>query len=120
MTPLVAVWLDDALHFSTGETEQKSVNLRDNPHVVLSTGGDAWDHGLCIALEGDATRVTDIDYLVRLAKAWGGKWDGRWHYEVGNSAFQHGAGEAIVYGVAPTKVLAFGLGAFSHTRYEFS
>ena len=27
MTPLVAIWLDDALHFCTGETEQKAANL---------------------------------------------------------------------------------------------
>jgi len=30
VTPLVAVWLDDALHFSTGATEQKAANLRGN------------------------------------------------------------------------------------------
>jgi len=38
VTPLVAVWLDGALHFSTGAGEQKAVNLRGNPHVVLTTG----------------------------------------------------------------------------------
>ena len=37
-TPLVAVWLDDALHFHTGSEEQKFANLRANPHVVLTTG----------------------------------------------------------------------------------
>ena len=37
-TPLVAVWLDDALHFCTGATEQKGVNLRTENHVVLMTG----------------------------------------------------------------------------------
>ena len=31
LTPLVAVWLDEALYFSTGEDEQKAVNLRGNP-----------------------------------------------------------------------------------------
>jgi predicted pyridoxine 5'-phosphate oxidase superfamily flavin-nucleotide-binding protein len=35
VTPLVAVWLDDAIHFSTGETEQKAMKLRVNRHVVL-------------------------------------------------------------------------------------
>ena len=28
VTPLVAVWLDGALHFCTAQTEQKAVNLR--------------------------------------------------------------------------------------------
>ena len=38
MTPLVAVWLDDALHFCTGASEQKAANLRDNQNVILMTG----------------------------------------------------------------------------------
>lgn len=42
ITPLVAVWLDGALHFCTGETEQKAANLRKNPHV--DSGG--WQHSL--------------------------------------------------------------------------
>lgn len=120
MTPLVAVWLDDALHFSTGAVEQKALNLRDNPHVTLATGGSDWDHGLSIAVEGDAVRVSDTDLLARLAAAWQSKWDGRWRFEVGNGAFHHGGGAAIVYRVSPTKVLSFGLGTFSHTRYQFS
>ena len=35
MTLLLAVWLDDALHFCTGETEQKNSNLQDNQSVIL-------------------------------------------------------------------------------------
>ena len=31
VTPLVPVWLDDALHFCTGPDEQKAVNLAHNP-----------------------------------------------------------------------------------------
>ncbi|HVD88526.1 MAG TPA: pyridoxamine 5'-phosphate oxidase family protein, partial [Jatrophihabitantaceae bacterium] len=31
VTPLVAVWLDDAVHFSTGAGEQQAVNLAGNP-----------------------------------------------------------------------------------------
>ena len=30
VTPLVAVWLEDAIHFATGPDEQKAVNLRGN------------------------------------------------------------------------------------------
>ena len=31
MSPFVVVWLDDALHFSTGADEQKAVNLEATP-----------------------------------------------------------------------------------------
>jgi general stress protein 26 len=119
VTPLVAVWLDGALHFSTGASEQKSVNLRAHPHVVLTTGSNAWDHGLDVVVEGDAVRVTDDDTLRRLAEAWRTKWDGRWQYDARDGAFHHEAGEALVYAVAPRKVLSFGKGTFSHTRHRF-
>ena len=42
VTPLVAVWLDDAIHFATGFGEQKAVNLRTNQHVILMTGCNEW------------------------------------------------------------------------------
>ena len=119
VTPLPAIWLDGALHFSTGAGEQKAVNLRANPNVVLTTGRNDWDRGLDVVVEGEAARVTDDATLQRLAAAWRTKWDGQWQYEVRNGAFQHGAGEALVYAVAPTKVLAFGKGTFSHTRHRF-
>ena len=82
VSPLVAVWADGALHFCTGETEQKAINLAANPHVVLTTGCNGWDGGLDVMVEGDAVRVTDDDDPRRLAGAWTAKWDGRWHYQV--------------------------------------
>ena len=45
VTPLVAVWVDRAIHFHTGAEEQKFANLRTNPHVVLTTGCNQWDRG---------------------------------------------------------------------------
>ena len=69
-TPLVAVWLDDALHFCTGATEQKGVNLRTENHVVLMTGCNDGDDGIDVVVEGDAVRVADADLLSRLAAAW--------------------------------------------------
>src|ERR1700733_13998600 len=56
VTPLVAVWLDGALHFCTGATEQKALNLRANPHVILTTGANQWDTGLDVVVEGDAAQ----------------------------------------------------------------
>jgi nitroimidazol reductase NimA-like FMN-containing flavoprotein (pyridoxamine 5'-phosphate oxidase superfamily) len=119
VSPLVAVWLDDALYFTTGETEQKARNLRANANVILTTGCNTWDKGLDVVVEGAAVRVDDDSLLRRLADAWSRKWDGQWRYEVRDGRFHHDAGEAICFKVAPTKVLAFGKGTFSHTRYRF-
>ena len=120
VTPLVAVWLDDAIYFCTGPQEQKAVNLAHGPHVTLTTGCNDWDRGIDVVVEGDASRVTGEEQLTRLADAWAGKWDGRWRYTVGNGAFQHpDGGQALVFSVSPSKVLAFGKGTFSQTRHRF-
>ena len=69
-TPLVAVWSDGALHFSTGVGEQKELNLRNNRRLILMTGRNDWDQGLDIVVEGEAERVEDRDQLERVAQAW--------------------------------------------------
>jgi nitroimidazol reductase NimA-like FMN-containing flavoprotein (pyridoxamine 5'-phosphate oxidase superfamily) len=121
VTPLVAVWLDEAAHFTTGPGEQKAVNLAENPSVVLTTGCNSWDHGTDIVVEGTATRVTDAATLQRLAAAWRHKWDGQWDFETAADGFtHHDGGRALVYRVAPDRVLAFGKGTFSHTRHRFA
>jgi nitroimidazol reductase NimA-like FMN-containing flavoprotein (pyridoxamine 5'-phosphate oxidase superfamily) len=120
VTPLVAVWLHDALHFSTGEHEQKALNLANNPRVALVTGANVWQSGLDVVVEGEAVRVTDPEQLQRLAAAWAQKWDGRWRYSVGEDGFHHEVGSALVFAVRPAKVLAFAKGSFSHTRHRFS
>ena len=120
MTPLVAVWLDDALHFCTGESEQKAVNLRGNQQVILMTGCNRWDGGVDVVVEGAAVRVSDHDTLQRLADTWQRKWDGRWHYVVRDGGFQGDEHEDIlVFSVPPAKVLAFAKGEFSQTRHLF-
>ena len=121
LTPLVVVWLDGALYFSTGEGEQKAVNLRGNPHVLLLTGCHRWDEGFDVVAEGDAIRVTDDALLTRLAQAWAQKWDGQWQYQVRDGRFEHpGGGAAVVFEVRPAKVLAFAKGRFGQTRHRFS
>ena len=120
VTPLVAVWLDGAVHFCTGASEQKAVNLGHNPHVTLTTGSNRWDRGLDVVVEGEAVRNTDDVALERLAQAWATKWDGRWRYEARNGAFHHGdGGEAIVFSVTPAKIFAFAKGTFGQTRHRF-
>jgi nitroimidazol reductase NimA-like FMN-containing flavoprotein (pyridoxamine 5'-phosphate oxidase superfamily) len=120
VTPLVAVWLEEAVHFCTGPSEQKAVNLRANPNVILTTGCNQWDRGLDVVVEGEAVQVTDQRLLERLAEAWATKWDGSWRYEVRDGAFHHeGGGVALVFSVTPTKVLAFAKGTFGQTRHRF-
>jgi hypothetical protein len=120
VTPLVAVWLDEALYFCTGPREQKALNLAHNPHVILTTGCNQWDRGIDIVVEGEAVRVVDEARLARLAEAWAEKWDGRWRFTVGDGGFQHpDGGQALVFAVTPTKALVFGKGTFSQTRHRF-
>ena len=121
VSPLVAVWLDDQIHFCTGPEEQKAHNLRTDPHVILTTGCNQWEDGLDVVVEGKAVQVTDEDLLERLAEAWSRKWDGRWHYEVHDGGFRHqgGDGTVLVFSVAPAKILAFAKGTFAQTRHRF-
>lgn len=121
VTPLVAVWLDEAIHFATGPDEQKAVNLRTNRNVILTTGSNEWERGLDVVVEGEAVQVTDENLLERLAETWATKWDGRWHYEVRGGSFRHegGHGPVLVFSVKPAKVFAFAKGTFGQTRHLF-
>jgi nitroimidazol reductase NimA-like FMN-containing flavoprotein (pyridoxamine 5'-phosphate oxidase superfamily) len=120
VTPVVAVWAEGAVCFATGPEEQKSVNLRANPHVVLTTGCNRWDQGLDVVVEGEAIQVTDEDALKRVAAAFTAKWDGRWEYEVRDGCFHHGGGSVPVFSVAPVKVFAHAKGdPFGATTHKF-
>jgi len=123
VTPCVSVWHDGAIHFTAEETAQKTVNLRGNPHVILTTGYNQIG-GLTVVVEGDAVRITDQDTLERLASVWAIKWDGSWPYQVRNGYFYlYDEDEQrvlvdsnLVFSVKPRKVFAFGRG---QTRHQF-
>ncbi|MEE4541076.1 pyridoxamine 5'-phosphate oxidase family protein [Streptomyces sp. V4-01] len=119
VTPLIAIWDASALHFSTGEREQKSRNLAAHRHVALTTGANALDEGLDVVLEGEATRVTDTARLEHLAAAWLRKYGEVWRYEVRDDSFWHpGGGLATVYAVRPAAVHAFRKGpTYAQTRW---
>lgn len=122
--PLPAIWLDDVLYFCTGSAEQKVVNLAHSPTCVLSTGTPEMNSGLDVAVEGSAERVTEPDLLHRLAGRWQAELD--WAYDVVPGGFAHPpaspqaeADPVLVFGVRPTKVLAFGKGVpFTQTRFR--
>jgi hypothetical protein len=120
VTPLPAVWFDHQLHFCTGPAEQKAVNLGRNPHVALTTGTNRWKEGLDLVIEGDAVQITEGSRLGTLADLWRRKYHGDWDFAVEDGMFRHGdGGSAAVFGVDPTKVLAFAKGPFAQTRYRF-
>ena len=119
VTPLPAVWDNGAIYFCTGADEQKSGNLARNSSCVLTTGNNVGKSGLDVVIEGSAERVTDEVLLRRLAGAWESKYQGDWHFDVANGAFQGDGGEALVFEVVPAKVLAFAKGDFAQTRFRF-
>jgi nitroimidazol reductase NimA-like FMN-containing flavoprotein (pyridoxamine 5'-phosphate oxidase superfamily) len=123
VTPVVAAWSEGAIWFSTGDGEQKYLNLMAHPHVVLTTGCAQWDRGLDVVVEGEAVRVTDDAVLARAAEAFTGKWDGRWKWTARDGAFRDadsGEGEALVFSVTPTRVFAHAKGdPFGATTHRF-
>lgn len=125
VTPVVAIWLDEAIHFRANPIQQKTLNLRGNPHVVLTTGCNHWEEGLDVVVEGEAVRITDHDRLEQLARVWATRWDGRWQYLVRDGSFYHYDEHEVlpdsifVFSVKLTKIFAFAKGHFSHTRHQF-
>jgi hypothetical protein len=122
VTPVVAVWAEEALWFSTGANEQKFANMRANPHVVMIAGANRWDGGLDVVVEGEAAHVTDDAVLGRVAGTFAVKWDGRWRFIARDGAFRdpEGSGEAMVISVTPVTVRAHAKGdPFGQTTYRF-
>src|SRR6478672_3269839 len=118
VTPLIGVWFDGAMHFTTGLEEQKARNLAGNPSVALTTGTNTWAQGLDVIVEGAAVRVTDGATLQRLAAAIEDKYGAVWHFDVGEGLFLHGGGEAAVFRVEPAKILAFAKDPHGQTTYR--
>jgi hypothetical protein len=54
VVPLIAVWLDGALHLTSGEPVRKLKNLATSSQVDITTGCNALSHGLDIVVEGEA------------------------------------------------------------------
>lgn len=126
--PLVGVWHEGAFVFCTGAQEQKQHNLNANARVAVTTGttgAGGWDSGEDLVVEGTAVRVTDEAALHVLADAWFAKYGEDWHFGVrGDQLVELSTsggsteGGALVYRVAPTKVIAFG-GEHGQTTYRF-
>lgn len=120
VTPLISVWVDDALHFCTGIEERKFRNLSNNAHCILTTGCNQYGEGLDLVVEGDAMRVSDDARLQRIADAYESKYGSDWHFDVRDGAFYAGDREDWVYEVAPVTAFGFAKGnQFGQTRWRF-
>jgi PPOX class probable F420-dependent enzyme len=121
VTPVVAVWMDGSVVFSTGPQERKARNLASNPHVVVTTGTNTFRGGVDVVVEGDAVRVTDDAALGRLAALFSEKYDDFFGFEAADGGFTHSSGGfAQVFEVTPTRAFAYGRGeTYSATRFRF-
>ncbi len=117
VTPIASVWLDDALYFSTGQTERKAKNLALSSHCAITTGCDVLE-GLDLVVQGDAVRVTDGARLQRLADGYAAKYDQLFRFTVRDGAFYREGNdvEVLVFELSPTTAFGFGKGTFSQTR----
>jgi nitroimidazol reductase NimA-like FMN-containing flavoprotein (pyridoxamine 5'-phosphate oxidase superfamily) len=111
VVPVLAVWLDGALHFSSSPSARKAKNLASSPHCALTLAGPALD----LVVEGEATKVRDDATLHRLAEAYATKY--QWQVAVRDGAFfGDGAPTAgpppyEVYELTPAAAFSFGTDA---------
>jgi nitroimidazol reductase NimA-like FMN-containing flavoprotein (pyridoxamine 5'-phosphate oxidase superfamily) len=120
VTPMVAVWLDGALYFSTGAEERKATNLAANASCVITTGCNSLAEALDLVLEGRAAMITDEARLREVAAAYRTKYGPPFQFTVREGVFYGEGGEAHVYLVAPIKAFGYGRGeVFSATRWRF-
>jgi hypothetical protein len=120
VTPLIAVWIDESLCFTTGPTERKAKNLAGNARCILTTGANRLEDGLDIVVEGEAVRLTDVATLERLVDAFAAKYPDPFHFTVHDGRIGGEGGEILAFRVRMTKVLGFGRGlTYSQTRWSF-
>ena len=67
--PVWAVWLEDALWFSTGGRSRKARNLRREPRCVVHTDGED-----PVVINGTASFVSDEAAVARMTGAYGEKY----------------------------------------------
>jgi len=119
VTPLLMVYLEDALFFCTGAEEQKARNLAHSPLVAVTTGANAYKSGTDIIIEGEAVRVASRSLLDQIASRFLSKYE--WKYDVVDDGFVGAEGNtAHVYRVGFHKGFAFQRGAeYGQTRWTF-
>jgi nitroimidazol reductase NimA-like FMN-containing flavoprotein (pyridoxamine 5'-phosphate oxidase superfamily) len=121
VTPVSSLWLDGTLYFGTGGIAQKTKHLRQNSHVVLTTGSNHLATGFDVVVEGDAVPFTDEAVLERLDQMWRTLWGEGWPIAFRDGVFYEPNGEPLlVFAVTPTKIFAYTRSdEWSQTRYQY-
>jgi hypothetical protein len=118
--PVLAIWLDGALHVSASPASRKSRNLAQTPRCAIAVDSD----DLHLVVEGTAERIANGARLERLAELYSTKygWDVTAH---GGALYGDGAPTAgpppfEVFEVRPSTVFAFGTDeSFGAIRWRF-
>jgi nitroimidazol reductase NimA-like FMN-containing flavoprotein (pyridoxamine 5'-phosphate oxidase superfamily) len=120
LAPLLAVWVDGALHFVASRTSRKATNLAHDAHCVIATRREALD----LVVEGTVAKVSQEARLHRVAEVYMNKYG--WPVTVRDGAFYaDGAPTAgpppyEVYEVIPTTAFGFPWDeTFNPTRWRF-
>ena len=121
LMPVLAVWVDGALHFSAGSHTRKARNIAEHPQVSISTEGDGMD----VVVEGAAVTVRDTDRLRGVAREYADKYG--WKTEVRDGALHCDGGAPTaggppydVYEVVPAKAFSLSTAtAPTSTRWVF-
>ena len=121
--PVLAVWVGDVLCTTSGDTARKGRNLQRDPRCSVAVLAE----DMQIAIEGNASRVTDDAMLEGVADAYRSKYS--WPVTVVDGAFEAPYGVPTAgpspyqpYEIAPATVFAFviddAIGP-RHTRWRF-
>ena len=120
LAPLLAVWVDDALHFVASRTSRKARNLAHDAHCVIATRREALD----LVIEGTVAKVSEEARLHRVAEVYMTKYE--WQVTVRDGAFYAdgaptaGPSPYEVYEVIPTTAFGFPWDeTFNPTRWRF-
>jgi nitroimidazol reductase NimA-like FMN-containing flavoprotein (pyridoxamine 5'-phosphate oxidase superfamily) len=120
VTPMVAVWMDGSVYFSTGCTERKAQNLAANSHCIITTGCNVLAKGLDLVIEGDASPVSDKATVERAAEAFAAKYERPFNFKAGDFAAYGEGGDALLFEVRPRRAFGYGRGErYSATRWRF-
>jgi Pyridoxamine 5'-phosphate oxidase len=119
--PVLAVWVDGAVFFCTGERTRKARNLARESRCVLTVKVEPLD----LVVEGAAAKVRDERTLRRVADAYASVYD--WRVTVRDGAFRGTGGAPTagpppydVYELTPATAFAFGTdAALVATRWRF-
>src|SRR4051812_9256955 len=108
VVPVGALWVDGAYYVTTGQGTVKGNNLDHNPHCVITLASRGFD----LVFEGEASKVSDVEKLERIARAYADQgWPAYVHDGVIDAPYSApwtGPAPYDAYEVNPSVVFAFG------------